>query len=279
MKKASYQIGKFIAVFLGLLLYTFFFIQHDYPLFRLVTGTAMIILSSYLIIRLLYHYFIWYTSFMFNERVVGFDKKVERPRIYLYSVFFPVMVAMVFVFLGQNNFGEVFSTMFFSTLWIGLFFVSYLIINLAWDDSFSDRFIPNVTRMIASRNTGFKTSFTPEQLAIIFDNLVEYEFLEFIDEDLRMEKRQRFVEIFKRGRPPLTPEFKLLMNNPQTHYLHQKIEKQSKDFSLEKFLRIFSNNNESATSKSVLSSASKAKRITQGPKRQKDIDAVFHFKG
>lgn len=216
---------------------------------------------------------------MFNERVAGFDKKVERSRIYLYSVFFPLMAAMVFVFLGQNHSGEVFSTVFFSTLWIGLFFVSYLIINLAWSDTFEDRFIPNVTRMIASRNTEFKTSFTPEQMAIIFDNLVEYEFLDFIDEDLRKEKRRNFVEIFMRGRPPLAPQFKLLMNNPQTHYLHQKIEKQSKDFTLEKFLRIFSNNNESATSKSVLSSASKAKRITHGPKRQNDIDAIFNFKG
>ena len=187
MENTRYQVGKIIAVVVGILLYSFFFIQHDYPLFRLITAPAMLVLCSYLIIRLLYHYFVWYTSYMFNERVVGFDKKVERPRLYLYSVFFPIMAIMVFVFLGQNHSGEVFSAVIFSSLWIGLFFVSYLIINLAWSDTFEDRFIPNVTKMIASRNTGFKTSFTPEQMAIIFDNLVEYEFLDFIDEDLRKE--------------------------------------------------------------------------------------------
>lgn len=277
MENTRYQVGKIIAVYVGILLYSFFFIQYDYPLFRLTTAVAMILLCSYLIVRIIYHYFVWYTSYMFNERVVGFDKKVERPRLYLYSVFFPIMAAMVYVFMGKNYTGDIFSGVILSSLWIGVFFISFLIINLAWGNKFEDRFIPNVTKMIANRNNEFKTSFTPFQLAMIFDNLVEYEFMDFMDEGLRKEKRQNFVEIFTNGRPPQAPLFKLLMNNPQTHYLHQKIEKKSQNFTLEKFLMIFSNNNESATIKSVLSSASKAKRITHGPKRQNDIDDIFNF--
>lgn len=273
----GYQVGKMIGLFVGIILYCYFFIQHDYSLFRWITAAAMMVLGMFLILRLLYHYFIWYTSYMFNERIIGFDKKVERPRLYLYSVFFPIMAAMVFVFLRNYYSGDLFNAVFFSSLWIGLFIISFLIINFSWGNKFEDNFIPNVTRMIAGRNTGFITSFTPAQLALIFDSLVEYEFLDFIDEDLRKEKRQMFVEIFRSGKPPLVPQFKLLMNNPQTHYLHQKMEKRSKDFTLEKFLRIFSNNNESASSKSVLSSASKAKRITHGPKKQEEIDAIFNF--
>ena len=121
---------------------------------------------------------------MFNERVVGFDKKVERPRLYLYSVFFPIMATMVSVFMGKNYTGDIFSGVILSSLWLGVFIISFLIINLAWGNKFEDRFIPNVTKMIASRNNEFKTSFTTSQLAMIFDNLVEYEFMDFMDEGL-----------------------------------------------------------------------------------------------
>lgn len=148
MENARYQVGKIIAVYVGILLYSFFFIQYDYPLFRLTTAAAMLVLCSYLIIRIIYHYFVWYTSYMFNERVVGFDKKVERPRLYLYSVFFPIMATMVSVFMGKNYTGDIFSGVILSSLWLGVFIISFLIINLAWGNKFEDRFIPNVTKMI-----------------------------------------------------------------------------------------------------------------------------------
>lgn len=252
--------------------YTVALSTFSFQLYKTVTCVIMLFVTGYYFVKIFKRSLKWYTLYMFNEPTVSIDKKVEKPRLFFYSISMPVMIiVLVYSFnVVQSGYTWIDITAF--AVLNCLFFVSFLLINLTWSTTFENRYLPMIKNVIIRDNVGFKSSLTATELNHIFDRLVEHTFLEYLDEREKQEKRDEFSRIFINGILPDVPKFKLEMDNIQTYYVYKRFEKHTDRFTLEKFLNVFSNKNNKVSGSSILSSVSKA---NSGPKRQEDLDAIF----
>lgn len=179
----------------------------------------MVITGSFLCGKLIWRYFPVYAAYMFDESTSDiFNKKIERPRIFIHSIFLLIMVFMMLGFLRdvEKSHRWLFYLQYVTTS--TCFFISAYVLSLTWTGDFEKWMAPVMKRTFVRKAKNFKASFTDGELATIFDRLIEYEFIEYEDFKLEKEKRLKFIEIFYTGRIPQTPEFILKMDHPQTHY-------------------------------------------------------------
>ncbi|GAB3661179.1 hypothetical protein GCM10028791_35500 [Echinicola sediminis] len=128
---------------------------------------------------------------------------------------------------------------------------------------------------MVKRNYEFKTQIDDESLGSIFDGLISFGFLEYLDDSLRISNRKKFIRIFKEGYYPDKPLFKMKMDNIQTHYFFDCLKENINGLDLDGYLQIFyhDRNKKQPTEDSIRSSKSKS---LNGPKRKEDLDAIFN---
>ena len=120
----------------------------------------------------------------------------------------------------------------------------------------------------------YELEWDKKELKLIYQNLVDKNFIELIDESSDEVDYILFSNILYNGRTPNSQAFNLNMDNIQTKYFYDLLEKNSQDFTLDDFLKIFKNKHKSRERGTIEASASTAKKRS-GPKNKEDIESVF----
>ncbi len=242
-------------------------------------SVALFVILAFITLMFLKMCFSWYTSYMMNNRST-FVVKTDRPRVYIFSLIFPTLFAILYFFpkieVKPANviFRSAFDFLGALTVPILLsFFVLFsFLLWLTLNKSFEKFWLPKFKSTIDKFNREFSSDFSIEQAKMIFEGLVENEFLEYISLGEEHLKRDKFIEIFAQAILPPTTVFNLKMDNIQTYLLYQKLSTRLSNFSLDIFLQIFNNKNLKASPKTILESVRKA---TSEPKSYKAIEGIF----
>lgn len=99
----------------------------------------------YIVSRLLYKYFQVYTFYMFNEKVV-WVKEIEKPRLYIYSLFLPVSLIFCIQALKEEFIG----------VKVLFFFASVFMIwfcHFTWSEKFKTIFIPKIKKQLFTKSS------------------------------------------------------------------------------------------------------------------------------
>ena len=128
---------------------------------------------------------------------------------------------------------------------------------------------------MAKRGYEFKSLINDDSLGSIFDSLIRCGFLEYLDDAIRRNDRQKFILLFKNGYYPEFPLFKMKMDNIQTHYFFDCLKENISGLDLRGYLKIFFHDrrNKQPTEESIRASKSKA---TNEPKRKDELDLIFN---
>ncbi|MBC7419003.1 MAG: hypothetical protein H7325_12715 [Pedobacter sp.] len=216
---------------------------------------------------------------MMNNRST-FVVKTDRPRVYIFSLIFPTLFAVFYFFpkinvkpgslIFQSTFD--FLEALIPPILLSFFVLFSFLLWLTLSKSFEKFWLPKFKSTIDKLNSEFSSNFSIEEARIIFQGLVENEFLEYISLEEEHLKRNKFIEIFAQATLPPTTVFNLKMDNIQTYLLYQKLSTRLTNFSLEIFLRIFNNKNLKASPKTILESCRKA---SNDPKNHERIEQIF----
>jgi len=273
-QKPLLKVLSFILLFVA---YSVAFIQYDLLLYRICTGVLMVIAGSFLCGKLIWRYFPVYAAYMFDESTSDiFNKKIDRPRIFVHSIFLLIMFFMMLGFFRDFEQSHQWLIYLQYVATSTCFFISTYVLSLTWNEDFEKWMAPVMKRTFVRKAKEFKASFTDAELAAIFNRLIEYEFIEYDDLEIEKKKRLKFINIFYTGRIPETPEFILKMDHPQTHYFFEQLKIRS-TIKLTSLCRIFSYEDGPIKSRALSASAARAKKNSGGPSNKKIIDAIFIF--
>src|SRR5690606_30727978 len=219
----------------------------------------------------------WYTTYMLGGEST-FKKKVDRPRVYLFSILFPILIFVYYninhvpsMFLVENPriYVQAISALYFCILLsLSATIVTLLIFALSekFEALYLHKFQEAVSNILPQRKIN------PSRAEVIFNGLVRQGFLEYEDFNEQVEKRSDFVDIFVNGTIPENPAFKLKMDNIQSYHFYKKLKSEFRTFKLKDGPRIFENRNGSPSYKSISASANNA---SSDPKDYTLIEAVF----
>lgn len=224
--------------------------------------------------------FSWYASYMMNGRS-NFHTKVDKPRVFLFSIFLPLLFIIVsvinsfdgFEFKINENVNLIFNTLFCTSL-ISLFGVILLLLFKTLGSSFENLYLPKVKEIVQKSTCDFKTTLLPANLTKIFDRLLEYDFLSYEDLEEQKKMKEKFIDIFSSGLFPQAPLFKLNMDNVQTHVLYKKLKGNGVSITLIGMEKIFMNENGILKAKSISNSYNQ--RAVDIPKDNDQIIALFN---
>ncbi|MDR5590477.1 hypothetical protein [Christiangramia sp. SM2212] len=210
---------------------------------------------------------------MFNLNSGFFDKKIERPRLFVYLIFgsFSILLLYLYYYVDKRNFLDFY---IISTIFVLLHITLSCVLIFTWHQDFESKFITKIQKKISRKNNNsFSLQWnSPEELNLIYKNLDEKNFVEVIDENSENLDYIIFSEIIINGKLPESPLFKLNMDNRQTKLFFDLLSHNSEGFTLDKFLKIFKNKNKKATRESIESSYSNTDIL---PKRHNDLKDVF----
>lgn len=223
--------------------------------------------------------FIWYATYMMTGKNI-FQPKVDRPRVFIFSIFLPVLLLILitlntfkgFSFDTDEGMNIILNT-FFIFLMISLFLVVLLLLFKTLMKSFESLYLPNIQQIVRSYTTSFTSYARAEELRNVFDGLIKYDFLWYEDLNEQNEMRNRFVEIFVTGNFPAEPLFQLKMDNLQTYVLFENLEKDTKDLSLNGFMKIVKNRNSKASADTITESYRKC--VPENIKNRNLIELIF----
>lgn len=215
---------------------------------------------------------------MFNQKSNEFNVDIDKPRLFIYSILWPFMIiAVAAVILHRPQDANWIESLTISAIHV-LFALASFGCFFTWTSNFSEKFLPEISKIFQARRKEFDSSLSKLELESIFDGLVDHGFLDIIDHSTFLHQRQIFIKIFQTGKFLDSPEFQLKMDNIQTHYFSEQLKKRGINLTLEGYLTIFShyraNEKPQPTPGSIRASASKAKK---GPKRKNDLDSIFQF--
>lgn len=249
----------------------------EMPRFVLFTKALLAFGMGVLAVLFLRKCFYWYTSYMLGGEET-FNKEVDRPRVYLFSVLFPILV---FAYYNVNHVPSMFlvespkihvqaiSAMYFGillSLSVTIATLLFFALSRRFETLYLHRFQEAVSNILPQRRIN------PSRAELIFDGLIGQGFLEYDDLNEQVEKRKDFVDIFVNRNIPENPAFKLKMDNIQSYHFYKKLKSEFQTFKLKDGPRIFENKNGSPSYKSISTSANSA---LSDPKDYTLIEAVF----
>lgn len=223
--------------------------------------------------------FRWYASYMMTYKST-FQAKVDRPRIFIFSIFLPTLFIIFYSFnyfnsnvaLTERIDNSIFD-IFLCVILISLFAIIFLLLLKTLSRSFERLYLSKVQKLVRNYTSDFTSYASVEKMRQIFDGLTRYDFLWFEDLNEQSEIRNRFVEIFTTGNFPSEPLFQLKMDNLQTYVLFEYLAKETKDLSLTGFMKIVKNKNAKATVDSITESYRKC--VPENIKNRNLIELIF----
>lgn len=209
--------------------------------------------------------FIWYTTYMMNGKS-NFHAKVDCPRVFLFSIFLPVLFIIVsvinsfegFEFRINENVNLIFNTLFCTSL-ISLFGVILLLLFKTLSSSFESLYLPKVKEIVQKSTCDFKTTLSVSDAEHIFNRLTKNGYLTYEDFDKEKEHSKVFVETFVNGILPHAPIFHLGMDYPQITVVYDCLQKFTDELDWKKFKKIFKSNEKEIKLESRSASVSRAK--------------------
>lgn len=264
-----------LLILLPVIFYTGITLYLNFTLFVWVTGISMIVIQMFYTWKLIIRYSIWYADYMFDEKMVGFRKKLEKPRIFFYSIFWPIMSLSIYVILATNPKGTLWKDVLLFAPFVFLFIVGVLFLDLTWKPKFENTYIPLVKKNLKQRQLNFKSNYTLSQLAQIFDGMVDNGFLEFMDLEKQKYHRDQFVEILKKGIVPSSPLFDLNIPVIDAVYFFDELNNKIDGLSNPKLAKIFLINGKGIKPGSLRSSKSNSKNSRSKSEIEHQIDGIF----
>ena len=80
---------KMIFPLIGILTFTYFLsINVDFKIFKTFCLIIAIIIFILYEVRFLVKYLKWFLLYMFNEKLNEYDKRIEKPRLLIYLIFY-----------------------------------------------------------------------------------------------------------------------------------------------------------------------------------------------
>lgn len=263
-----------IIAFLALLI-TSNLLHHYESVFGIVIlKIVLLMVSIYLIGREILVLWRFFTAYMFNVNDSNFNKKIERPRLFIYLTLGLISLLLLYLFITLDTSKIVNKHIISSLLLLGFLSCSY-VLQFTWNKKFYENFVPKVTKQILSRSkkSFVINSFNTTSLKSHYDKLTTYDFIEIIDQEKEFEDSKIFSKTLNSGEIPPEPIFKLNMDNIQTKYYFDELSKNSNGFTLDVFLKIFKNKNDRSSRNSIEASYSHA---SSSPKRKDEIDKCFN---
>lgn len=254
----------------------FFYANNNFLAYYIL---SIILIKSVILIYFISRIFRLYVKnfifYMFNSRNKSYDKMVEKPRLAVHITFLPLILLSILLFTDSySKINESYNTEFFKqVLLLFLFLISSRILILSWSESFKTKIIPEIENKLDEINYDFKIDLSKVVLEKTFDILKENNLIKNINDLDAIPNKEKFIDILISGKLPEEKVFKLELDNIQTKYIHEKIQKKSKSFTLNKFLAIFGNKNINVTAKSISSSASKSESTS--PKNIEILKQLF----
>ena len=266
-----------ISLLLIFAIHTYFFYADNtflayYILSIIFIKSVILIYFISMIVRLYIKNFIY---FMFNSRNKSYDKMVERPRLVVHITLLPIILSSILFFADSySKINESYNAQFFKqVILLLLFLISLRVLILSWSENFKTKIIPEIETKLDEINYDFKIDLSKVVLEKTFDILKENNLIKNINDLEAIPDKEKFIDILVSGKLPKERLFKLELDNIQTKYIHEKIQMNSKSFTLNKFLGIFGNKNISVTAKSISSSSSKSESTS--PKNIEILNQLF----
>jgi len=267
-----YKRTKIITVFLLAIIISTLINYFEFQIGHMFITYLMILISSVLIVKEFKVIAEYSIAYMFNLKTSFFNKRIERPRLFVYLTFGVMCVFVIFQYyhLDKSLFINRYYT---STLFVLIFISCIFILGFSWHKKFEKSFVNKIQRKIlTNRNQIYELKWDKEELKLIYKYLEDENFIEFIKDSSKELDYIYFSNLLSSGKLPNSLVFKLNMDNIQTKYFFELFRKNSSGFTLEEFLKIFKNKNKKTSRSSIDSSFSGAK---SEPKRKKDIDGIF----
>lgn len=277
MKKDVFVLFMVLSVIGGITYFCISFYSLD--AFRVAAMPILTILFIIITTMFLRKCFIWYASYMMTGKS-NFQAKVDRPRVFLFSMLLPLLLIILFAINGfkglpfriNGEINVVLDTLFFFSI-VSLFAVAVLLLFKTLSKSFERLYLPKVQKIVRSYTTDFTSYASVDKLQRIFNGLINYDFLWYEDLNEQNDMRDQFVEIFITGNIPPEPSFQLKMDNLQTYILFENLAKETKDLSLTRFMKIVKNKNSKATADSITESYRKC--VPENIKNRNLIEMIF----
>jgi hypothetical protein len=247
----------------------------NFTYFLWATGVTMISVQLFYTWKLIKRYPAWFTDYMFDEKMVGLRKKVEKPRIFFYSIFWPIMSLCIYVVLTTRAKGDLWKDVFLFAPIIFLFIFGVLFLDLTWKSSFENRYIPLVKKTLKQRQKVFKTHYSSAQLTKIFDGMVDLGFMEYMDLEKQKYHREQFVEIFKNGKIPANPSFDLIIPGTDVHYFFTQLKFKIDKLTDTKLSTIFLNNGKPINLGSIRTERYNSKKLRVKSEIEYQLDGIF----
>ena len=234
---------------------------------------TMLFTSGFLMYKQLKVLWKYFTYYMFNIKINFFDKRIERPRLFVYLTIGIASLIMFRLFIKLES-DQFLNKALFGSLLLTIYWCFSYMLYFTWGAKFQEKFIVKVEKQLLKTNDkSYQLEWTKEEFTQLYYNLVDFDFIECPDGNTT--DRLQFVEILTEGKIPNDPIFKLKMSNVQTKYFWDLLSANSKGFTLDIFLKIFKNKNAKASRSSIEVSFSKAGNRFNGKNR---IDECFAFK-
>ncbi|KEO71740.1 hypothetical protein EL17_21375 [Anditalea andensis] len=250
-------------------------LSFDFQLFKWVTLVAIMCYFLFISWKFYKHFALIYANYMFNQKSNDFNKHIDKPRILIYSIFWPLMIIAMILFIIHTPKYELWIEMIIISPLIVLFSIASYTCHFTWQPVFSEKFIPQIKKRIQSKKATFKCHYSVVQLRKIFKGMIEYELMEYEDHYLQKQHINLFTEIFQKEKLPDIPPFDLKMINSDIIYFFRKMETKINGMTNPKWAQIFTRNG-AEINPSSLYIEKKTMEETKGRSEKMDmIDIIF----
>ena len=250
-------------------------LSFDFQSFKWFTLFIIIGYFVFLSWKFYQHFALIYAKFMFNQKSFDFNKHVDKPRILIYSIFWPLMVIAIILFITYTPKYELWIEMLIISPLIMLFSVASYTCHFTWQSEFSRKFIPQIKKRIQSKKATFKCHYSVEQIWKIFKGMIDHELLEYEDHDLQKQHIDLFIEIFKKEKFPNTPPFDLKLINSDIIYFFRKMETKIDGMTNPKWAQIFTRNGAAINPSSLYTEKITMEETKGRSEKMEKIDIIF----
>tara|TARA_R110002020_G_scaffold42212_10_gene123976 strand:+ start:1878 stop:2714 length:837 start_codon:yes stop_codon:yes gene_type:complete len=274
-KKIYFKLLPFIIIGVALMFSFILEFTNSKKLYLLTIGLMAFICGLLFILelRVIWSYF---SHFMFNlERLVQFDKHIERPRLFFYLTF---GFLNIFSFYNILNPGEKYyfegGRVFLLRLLFVAFWLSTSLLIFTWTKTFTKKFIPEIQKKLLKAD---KKRFQPkwenkENYRKLYDNLIDANLITSLKNDPVIQDYDFFTNSLFDKKIPEQALFKIEMDNIESRLFFDLILEGSKGFTLKNMIQIFENKNGTINYDSMKSAYS---RNSSGAKEKEKIESCF----
>ncbi|AQX09718.1 hypothetical protein [Elizabethkingia ursingii] len=205
-------------------------------------------------------YITWFIMFMFNVKLNDYNKYIEKPRLFIYIIFFPILFLFTSLLKIINASDSFIIQLIQFLIYNSFIFICCLFLGFTWTEKFISKFIPDVEETL-QKVYGHK-SLAEEKKHKIFEKFRQFE---IIDDDIELDN---FCSIF------LNLPLKVNLNYSQLYYFHYLYKARiDAKMDLRKFIEYFLQKNAKPFDYNTIKKEGSRQK---SPKNQEFIEEIFN---